>query len=315
MTNALAIPSKKPAFLAKVEASTAVADRFSAGLGGDGIPLPFLSFRGKVFRLRKDGQEASTKSNTIEVILVDSRPNNSKRFFEGQYVQGETEAPRCSSVDGVTPDVDDPVCGTCAACPNNVWGSANRTGSAAKACADYKRLVVIPLVGDKAYGPCILDVPAASLRTPKGADPKEMQLREYIKLLSGNGADPCTVVTEISFTDDEFPRLVFTYKRYVTEAEYKSVQAAQEEEDVKFVIAGDGVEFEGKGKIVGADTPEELAPAPKKKPAAKKPEPKPEPEEAEAPEEDEVIEAEVVEDAANDDDEALLDEIEALLGG
>ena len=41
---------------------------------------------------------------TIKVVILDQIKKNSRSFYEGQYVAGENKPPRCSSVDGITPD-------------------------------------------------------------------------------------------------------------------------------------------------------------------------------------------------------------------
>lgn len=305
----------------------AAGGNFAAGLPQGGLALPTLSFRGKVFRLRKDGQEQSLKTNTLDVILVDARPNTSKRFYDNPYSREEAVAPRCSSINGETPDVSNPVAASCAVCPKNVWGSKGGD-SKAKACSDYKRMVVLPLTADGNYGPCVLDLAATSLRTPKDADPKEMRLREYVSMLGNYQRTPNVVVTTLSFTDDEFPCVVFNYKRDISAEEAPYIAELIQDKDVRDIVEGKGQEHEvgaisQAAQIPVAERPApaptplkravsvaveddevEVAPAPK--PRAKKPAPvatvAPVAEEAPAP-------------SAELTDDDLLNSINAILGG
>lgn len=116
-------------------------------------PLPTLSFRGKAWRISVDGQETlitnkeGDPSSSVTVIILDQLKKRSRVFYEGQYVTGENKPPRCSSIDGVTPDADieNPCSATCAMCPNAAKGSkVTPAGKADTACSVLKRLALIP---------------------------------------------------------------------------------------------------------------------------------------------------------------------------
>lgn len=308
----------RPSFLPPA-AKGGVINEFMNGLqGGGGLDLPVLSLRGKGFRLRRDGQEVSLKASMLDVILVGSRGSNSHRFYEGQYVPGESKAPTCASADGVKPDsnVEAPQSETCATCPRNVWGSRiTRSGGKGKECDDYRRVLVF-IPSKKILTPVVLDIPATSLRKSRGDHGPELQLREYLLAMSRHGIEPHQAVTTLAFSDDEFPRLVFSFARWASEDEYAAVEGCRASDEFKQAL-----EFAGpEGPII--EEPE--LPVTKPKTEAKpEPEPEAEPEAEEEVAEEEVSEekpapkkaapkkaAKQEEPAASDDD---LDELLALL--
>lgn len=276
MSNELSIPSK-PAFLAKQGDSTSALAEFAGGVTG-GLSLPMLSLRAKVFRARLDGQEQElSKTRDLELILVAARPYISKRYFEGVYQSGSTAAPDCSSLDGKTPDSgENRQASKCGQCPHNVFGSS--TTGKGKACGDYKRLVVLPIVNGKVVTtPCILDVPASSLKTPKALrGGSDLMLKEYMNTLARHQIDPTAVVSRIEFTGAEYPQITWAFSRYVEEDEYNLVQELRKSEEVQDVL-GEDVHEEA-GTVAPLEQPVVVKEAPKK--AEPKPEPKPEPEPA-----------------------------------
>lgn len=310
----MTVSNNMPAFLKKVQSKV---DDYLAGIGG-GMPLAVLSVRGKEFRFRKDGHETSTRLRDLEVIFVAARRGVSKRLYKDAYSSGEVKAPDCSSVDGITPDVAQPEADRCAACPNNVWGSIiTASGKQGKACQDYKRIVVLPLIGGETLDePVVLDIPATSMKSPKGFKGNELMFREYMTIMAKHSIPPEGAVTTLSFTDAEYPQLAFSFSRFATEAEYKKVQGMAALPAVAEVLSEAAAEPAGPIK---EETPAEPAPAPapapKKEKAAlkKKAEPavavKPEPEPEPEPEQGESEEG----SASEDDD--LMAELKKILGG
>ncbi len=275
----------RPAFLAPASNAGAMSE-FLAGMQTNTVDMPVLSIRGKAFRLRRDGQEVSLKSPVLDVILVGSRPNNSRRFYEGKYVPGELNPPTCASADGVAPDgnATAPQSDTCANCPRNVWGSKiTASGTKGKECDDYRRVLVF-IPSKQILQPVILEIPATSLRKRKGETGPELQFREYLMAMSRHGMEPYQAVTTLAFTEDEYPRLVFGFARWINAEEHEAVMTCRGSDE--FAAA---LNFaEAPGPIVEA----EPAPAPAPKPAAKKaPAKKAEPEPV-------VEEVELVEDEA-----------------
>ena len=314
MSTDLIIPNK-PTFLAKAVAPATLAE-FAGGVQAAGLALPVLSIRGKMFRARLSGEESVlTKDRELQVILVAARPHVSKRYYDSAYQAGSVEAPACASLDGKTPTQGDrKQSASCATCPHNVFGSKGK----GKACNDYKRVIVLPLVNGKPVNtPCVLDIPATSLRTPKelrgGTD---KMLAEYLGALSRHQIDPTTVVSTISFTGAEHPQLCWSLARYVEQGEHEFVQSLREDGDVLDAL-GDGAHeppvqiTEAAAPVVQpvVEQPVEVKAAPKQEPkqvdieeaiaAAAEPKAEPAPVVAEAPK-------------ADDD---LMADIEKLLGG
>ena len=303
------IVKDRPSFLPTVAGEAgSVMSEFMDGLGGNTIDMPVLSMRGKEFRLRRDGQEVSLKTQSLDVILVGSRGANSRRFYEGTYTRGEVKAPTCASANGVTPDDDvrDKQADACATCPRNVWGSKlSASGGKGKQCDDYRRVLVF-IPGKNLLKPVILDIPATSLRKRKGENGPEMQLREYLRALGRHGIEPYQCVTTLNFTDDEYPRLVFGFARWVTKDEHGAVAESRASDE--FAAALDHKEEEGaivEAPAIAAPELEDEAPAPNPKPA---PKPKPAPEAVPEPvvEEEEEEEEAPAEAASGDDDLADL---------
>ena len=272
------VKNNMPAFLQQAQAPTA-NEEFTSGLTG-GMPLPTLSIRGKEFRLRKDGQEVSTRQRDVEAIFVAGRSGISKRYYESPYASGETEAPDCSSGDGITPDVANPVSESCKTCPNNAWGSKiSESGKESKACSDYKRIVVLPLFnGDIASEPMVLDIPATSLKRPKGFKGTEMMFQEYVNVLAKHEMPAYGVVTNIGFTDAEYPQMCFSFVRFVNESEYATAIKHRESEDVATVLKE---RHEAPGKITEKPAPDPAPAESTPAPAESTPAPGPAPEQGE----------------------------------
>ncbi len=317
MSNDLVI-NERPDFLPAATGNSSAMTEFMGGLGGSGaLDMPVLSVRGKVFRLRRDGQEVSLKTSQLDVILVGARNNTSRRFYSGSYQSGEVKAPACASADGLVPDenVMDKQADACATCPRNQW-ERTATGMR-KACDDYKRVLLF-IPEKNIYSPVTLDVSATSLRKKKGETGPELQMREYVQALARNQFEPHQVVTTLGFTDDEYPRLQFSFRRVVTREEYATITETRDSEE--FNLALDHKEEEGpiteapvaapkptkKAKPAPAPEPEP-EPEPTPEPVAAEPEPAPEPE----PEPEPAPAAEPEADESGDD--GSLDDILAML--
>ena len=139
-------------------------------------PFAVVGFRGKVWRVKHRGEESNVLDNngeprpTLDVVIVGVHPGVSKQYYEKKYAEGDDAAPDCFSVDGITPDASAPKkqCATCAQCPMNQFGSRmSESGKKAKACADSKRLAVVPaddIENSVQGGPMMLRIPAMSLQ-------------------------------------------------------------------------------------------------------------------------------------------------------
>ena len=189
------------------------ADDLSEGVSGG---FAVVSLRGGKWRVKHRGEETPiTKTDedgdaipvpNLDVVIIKASPNVSKIWYEKKYSEGDDAAPDCFSTDGIKPDPSSvkPQCGTCAACPKNVFGSRiTEDGKKAKACGDSRRLAVLPLHdldNEMLGGPMLLRVPAASLG----------DLATYGSALKAAGFDYRRVGTRISFDMTvAYPKLVF----------------------------------------------------------------------------------------------------------
>ena len=221
MSNIAVIPqiNLPPALLQQFAAFNG-ADDLAAGVSAG---FPVISIRGAKWRIVEGGEEnpiymPGTKdlAPAVKVVLLRSNPNLSKTFYEGQYVEGSDAKPDCYSNDGVAPaaDAPKPQCSNCAQCPQNAWGSKiSPSGSKIKACADVRRMAVLP-VEDLGYSPCLLRVPGASLS----------DLAAYGRALSKRGIPYAAVVTKLSFDPDAaYPKIMFQFERVLGQGELATV--------------------------------------------------------------------------------------------
>lgn len=242
---------QKPSYLAT---TAPVRSELVAGIS-EGMSLPVLSVRGKEFRMRFQGQEANMNVRELDCILVRARAGLSKRFYKGAYVRGEVRAPDCSSADGLTPDVSEPVASSCATCPNNMWGSKiTESGKQGKLCDDYKRVVLLPVInGQVSNQPVVLDIAATSLKSPKGYQGRSLFLREYGSLLARHNMPEQAAISRLGFTDAEYPQVCFSFVRQAEEAEYNLAMAMRESPEVLAVLEAGA--HEGEAVIVESPAP------------------------------------------------------------
>lgn len=237
-----------PAALASVFGDAA---KKSMGDLTQGVMASFatISYRGKVWRIRKGGEETNYVDangdavQSLEFVLAKANPVFAKVFYKVAFEEGATAKPDCWSADGIKPDsnVLEPVCKTCAACPNNAWGSRiSETGKKGKLCADRRRVAV---VGPQDLGTngaeCqkfLLHIPAGSL---KG-------LSEYAeKVLKPKGIPYYAVVTRIGFdTTQAHPALTFKATRFLQEQEAKDILTIRDGDEVARILQ-ESHEFDG----------------------------------------------------------------------
>lgn len=205
MSNALTT-SNLPQHLQVLMGNTALQSINQDAVKGIGIGAwPRISIKGSRFRLQDpQGQEVVVPDYYLDVVIVAVNPHGmSKIFYGGAYdPNSDGTAPDCYSDNGVAPSVraSKPQCGTCAACPNNVWGSKiTPNGAQVKACADIKKLAVL-LANNTSGAVFELRVPAASL-TNFGA---------YIRGLDSAGIPAASIITRLQFdTSADYPKLLF----------------------------------------------------------------------------------------------------------
>lgn len=220
--------------------------------------FPVLSFRGKVWRVKKSGEEAPYVDEdgeprpSIELVIARGSPNVSKIYYPKGYEEGSTEAPSCFSMDGIRPDPnsDDKQAELCATCPHNQWGSRiTPQGTKTKSCADNRRLAVVSANDLSVNGPnanvMLLRVPGASLQNVK----------EYAeRTLGAKGWPYYAVVTRFGFDQQAaYPKLVLKPVRPLTKDEFEDVKKIRNGDDVARVLADHA-------DIVAAETAPEVEP-------------------------------------------------------
>lgn len=193
---------------------------FDAMTAGIGLGFAVVSFRGKVWRVRKGNDETILRDDKgnplrrLRCVLVGSNSALSKTFYEGAYEPGTSNPPDCSSIDGIKPDigVENPQSLACATCHNNQFGSKiNDNGKKAKACTDSRRLALVPYpdVANEAFGgPMMLRVPPASLES----------LAKAVNALRAQMIPPHAAVIDVAFdVEAEYPMLTFTPRAVIND--------------------------------------------------------------------------------------------------
>lgn len=180
---------------------------------------PYISIKGSRFTLvDAAGNQKPINQLTLDVVIADMNPHVSKIYYENAYDPNATEAlpPTCFSDNGVGPSsqAQKPQAPTCAACPNNVWGSdtSRMTGKATKACNDVQKLAVM-LPDDPQKIVFLLRVPPASLK----------HLGKYAREVGafsagGRKVDVSDLVTRLSFDPNAVGILNFTAVGFIDEA-------------------------------------------------------------------------------------------------
>lgn len=267
-------------------AFSAIAEAF-AGVQGP----PVVSIKGSKFRLKEGGVETLVGSE-LDVIIIAANPANSKVFYREKYTSDSTAGPDCSSANGITPDahIAEPVCSSCAKCPNNVLGSAvTNSGAKSKLCGDVRYIAVVP-AGDpnKVYA---MNLPVTSMKP----------MREYVQELGNYGLAVEEVITKLGFDDAEFPRLTFTRGAFIPQKALEQLDDMKATPEVKAAIR--------------ADVPAHALPSPapaaaeetKAVAAIKEEAPKPKPVEAKAAPKPEPVKEEAATVTSDDDLESALD--------
>lgn len=223
---------KVPASIAAMFGGT--TDELVGNSAGGGFPI--VSIKGKVFHITRGDEKTlvckpgeDDPAASIEVVIVRANPNQSKVYYSGGFVEGESAKPDCYSNNGVEPEADaqEPQAKKCAVCVHNQWGARTTdSGKKGKACADSRRLAIATV--ETPADPMLLRVPAASM---KG-------LQEYAKQLSARGVPFQAVVTRIGF-DYSVAHPALTFKPVgliADEAQLAAIKRASEGELVGTII-------------------------------------------------------------------------------
>ncbi len=222
-------------------------EAFKEFSGGVTSGFPIISYRGRTWRIRKSGEEQAYLNmegeaiQSIEVVLLRSNELPSKVFYEEKFSEGDQSPPRCWSANGLKPDtgVNEPISPTCAACPNNVWGSKiTDNDKKTRACSDVRRCAVafkhqleeVELGTRKKE-----DVDVLLLRIPPATlNP----LKDYVeKVLQPKGVPPYVLITKIGFdVEVAYPKLTFKGLRFLTAIEVETAVALREGEDARRIL-------------------------------------------------------------------------------
>ena len=245
-----------PAHLQTAEAAAAIAAYNAAAAGGIKIGgFPLISIKGSKFHIVKGGETTTIMAPPqmipdplkpgawmqstapavplmcLEAVVASANPQLSKTYYEGEYQPGDDKEPTCSADNGTVPDVHivNKQSPTCATCPQNQWGSkiSKTTGKDVKACSDTKRLVLLAArdLPSEALG---LSIPPASLG----------DWGKYVKALSERNIPVNAIVTNITFdATASYPKLLFSFNRVLTAAEYAAVTERAKGDDVKNIVS------------------------------------------------------------------------------
>ena len=255
--------------------------------GGVESAMGVVAIRGKVFRIKYNGEEKPLLNNegdpvaSLRVVMLDASEHMMKAYYEKAYAEGDNTAPDCWSADGKAPaaEVEHKQSETCAACFQNTFGSRiNDNGKDAKACQESRRIAVVPfgdVANERFGGPMLLRVPGQAARK---------DLFEYGQLLKANNIPPYAVVTKISFDNEaSFPKLLFSLdvesSQRLTDHDAELIQDFRKGAQVKRIIAVTVDDM--KPAADTGETPPKKKAAPRKtaieKAAAKAEKPKPKP--------------------------------------
>lgn len=253
---ALFNPNQAPAFARKKELSD-LAKTLAGGTGGKRI-----SIKGGVFRLISAGKEvARIEERSLNVVLVKAAPKINRVFYMKSYDSETVGAPDCWSADGVKPsdDAANPQHTQCDGCPKNIAGSGQGNS---RACRYQQRLAVV-LESDIGGDVMQLALPATSIFGKAEGDSRPLQ--EYARWLVAQSVNPEAVVTQMKFdTESESPKLYFKAVRWLTDAEYETVEHQAASEDAQKAITMTVAKMDGV-----AEAPVTLAGTPPQKVKAK----------------------------------------------
>lgn len=240
------------------------AGTFDEFAGGVTSGFPVISYKGRVWRVRKGGEEQVYLNDeqeavqSIEVVLLKSNPLPSKVFYKDKYNEGDSGPPDCWSANGIKPDdnVKEAVALACAACPNNVWGSKiTDSGQKTRACSDVRRCAVAfkyQLEEFAAGERELKDIDVLLLRIPPATlNP----LKDYVEeVLKPKGVAPYMLVTKIGFdTAVAYPKLTFKGLRFLNAEEFAAAETLRDGEDSRRILneASENVDNDAEGSTDG----------------------------------------------------------------
>ena len=215
------LPEAAPSYLAAlIAANPSLALINQDALSGTAKPMPpsIVADKGR-FVKKQDGEEVTitfpdNDANRaagivgmpvpqLQAVVLKAKPGKEKVWYATKFMPGqETQAPDCSSDDGIKPNADSRLkqCDNCASCPQNVFGSgtdASGNATGGKACADRKVLAMY--AAGSAYR---FAVPPASLKS----------WDSYCNQLTTKGLPLPAVITIVGFEQgDTAYKLTFAF--------------------------------------------------------------------------------------------------------
>lgn len=214
------------------------------GAAQQGLQASFatLGYKGKNWRIKYRGEEEilfddrGTPLPELNVVIVGVSPHISKNWYGKRYGEGDSEAPDCFSSDGVFPDMaaKNRQSPSCAACPQNAWGSRiTDSGKKAKACQDVRRIAVVPsgdIRNENYGGPMLLRIPPMSLNN----------LAKFGTDLARMGYQPYMVETKLKFDYSvAYPLITFTPTALLGDAQAAEVLDALEDPLIDRMLQAD----------------------------------------------------------------------------
>jgi hypothetical protein len=228
--------------------SSLAADAIS-GVSTEARMFPEISIKGARWRLRMlDGEEHVLNSFNIQFALIAANPAKSKTFYLNKYdPDGEPRAPDCASDNGIRPNdgVEHPQSPSCANCPHNVWGSDINpvSGKKNKRCKDSKRIAVM-LVGD----------PGAQIFAWRLSPMNMLSFSDAVKDAVRQNIDLERVAFDAAFdAKSDYPRVVFTIKRPLTEEELHAASQLRQSEGAKAAVGMGAPMFVAPVRVVVAE--------------------------------------------------------------
>jgi len=247
--------------------------------------VPTLSFGGKVFSVSLNGQVKKLEGRNADgdmvplqvmrVVVLDFNKDRSRRYYERDFDPAQKAMPRCWSEDGVRPheSVKEPMCGTCQLCPKSAKNSKINptTGKGTVACSEFRTVAVVP-ANDLEFPALRLQLAVTSDWDKQSPDLEAQGWRAFKNyfeyLASKDVVETSMLVTKIRFDPNvNFPKLIFSEDRWLTEEEYLNViQPRLGSDEVKSILKGTWTPNGADGEKIKAPEPPAAyqAPAPKK---------------------------------------------------
>lgn len=215
--NVVPMNANLPASIAALFEPADLAADLTEGVGSG---FAVLSIRGSKWRVKYQGEEIIVLNDdgepkpSVEVVMLKASKHVSKNYFEGDYEEGSSDSPDCSSSDGIKPDagVPNPQNATCQGCQWNEWGSRiTDNGKKAKKCSDNRIVAVVPAddIGNADHGGAML------LRVSPTC---LADLKLFGQQLATRGIPYNAIVTRLGFdVDTSYPKLTFKAVRVLNE--------------------------------------------------------------------------------------------------